>query len=104
MRTFLDTGLLIAAWRGEQPLRSVAWEILLDNSREFIASPFLRLELLPKAKNMGSAGEVEFLEGIFSLISEWVSVDDSLVERAIEMGITYRLRNMDSPMTKRIVR
>jgi predicted nucleic acid-binding protein len=76
--------------------RSAAWEILDDGKRYFIASPFLRLELLPKAKNRGTKDEVKFLEDAFSLVMEWVSVDDELVERAIELGIAHQLRNIDT--------
>lgn len=96
MRTFLDTGLPIAAWKGEEPARSIAWQILEDEQRHLIASPFLRLETLPKAKNKGSQEEVRFLEFVYSLVREWVPVDTSLVERAIELGILYQLRNIDT--------
>jgi predicted nucleic acid-binding protein len=88
--------VLICAWRGEEPYRSAARELLEDEDRHLIASPFLRLELLPKAKNKGSASEVEFLEEVFASITEWVSVDDALVERAIDLGIAYLIRNIDT--------
>jgi predicted nucleic acid-binding protein len=48
-RTFVDAGVLIAAARGgtEQSRRAMA--VLDDPEREFVASPFLRLEVLPQA-------------------------------------------------------
>jgi hypothetical protein len=47
-RTFLDAGVLIAAYRGERQLRENALRLLADGDRLFVASVFLELELLPK--------------------------------------------------------
>jgi hypothetical protein len=48
-RTFLDTGVLIAAARGQDVASIAALNILDDQSREFVSSPFVKLEVLPKA-------------------------------------------------------
>jgi predicted nucleic acid-binding protein len=49
-RTFVDAGVLIAAATGRQPaLYRRAIAILDDPVRDFVASDFLRLEVLPKA-------------------------------------------------------
>jgi hypothetical protein len=48
-RTFLDANILIAAHRGEAVQKEAALRILTNPDRFFIASPFLALELLPKA-------------------------------------------------------
>lgn len=47
--TFVDAGVLIAAARGGNVQAARAMEILDDPEREFAASPFLRLEVLPQA-------------------------------------------------------
>jgi predicted nucleic acid-binding protein len=47
--TFVDAGVLIAAARGGSEQAARAMEILDDPDREFAASPFLRLEVLPQA-------------------------------------------------------
>lgn len=93
--------MLISAWRGDEPSKSKAWQILADESRFLIASPLLRLETLPKARNHGSNEEVEFLEYAFSLISEWVTMDDLLVELAIELGTRHQLRTLTRFMPPR---
>ncbi|MFZ2472561.1 MAG: hypothetical protein WAW52_11540 [Methanothrix sp.] len=64
-RTFIDAGVLIAAARGEDSPSMCALEILDDQSREFVSSPFIELEVLPKAIYNGKIDEVEFLRGIF---------------------------------------
>ena len=47
--TFVDAGVLIAAARGGSEQAARAMEILDDPERQFAASPFLRLEVLPQA-------------------------------------------------------
>ena len=59
-RTFLDAGVLIDAARGRAPQSELALRVLDDPDREFIASPFLRLELLPKAVYHRNRSEVRF--------------------------------------------
>lgn len=48
-RTYVDAGVLIAAARGKDDVAVKAIQILDDPDREFVSSPFLRLEVLPKA-------------------------------------------------------
>lgn len=47
-RTFLDSSVLIAAFRGKAADRELALGILQDSNRTFVASPFLYLEVIPK--------------------------------------------------------
>jgi len=56
----------------------------------------LKLETLPKAINKGSTDEVAFLSYVFALVAEWVSIDNSFVERAIQFGIDHHVRNLDT--------
>ena len=48
IRTYLDTGVLIAAWRGTEEVANKAMAVLDDMKREFIFSEVLRLEIMPK--------------------------------------------------------
>ena len=50
MKTFIDAGVLITAWRGLAAERLRALTVLNDPSREFVSSPFVQLEVLPKAQ------------------------------------------------------
>ena len=65
MRTFLDSGVLLHAWRGET-LSGVAMEIMDDDTREFFTSQLVRLELLPKARFEKRPREVAFYEAHFA--------------------------------------
>ncbi|MCC6394794.1 MAG: PIN domain-containing protein [Bryobacterales bacterium] len=49
VRTFLDTGVLITAYKGRPDLRERALAVLEDPRRVFLSSPFVRHECCPKA-------------------------------------------------------
>ena len=68
-RTYLDTGVLIVAHRGEPNLRIRALTLLSDSSREFVASDYLKLEALPKAIFFNNRLEQEFYEQYFNATS-----------------------------------
>lgn len=48
-RTFLDSGVLITAARSKGSDQQIALSILRDSNRVFLATPFLALEVVPKA-------------------------------------------------------
>ena len=76
-KTFVDTGVLIAAARGKKDEAEQAMTILDDPDREFVASPFLKLEVLPKAVYGKREAEVEFYETFFDGVTCWAdSVED----------------------------
>lgn len=66
IRTFLDSGVLIAAFNGPSQLREVALQTLEDPDRVFLTSPFVRLEVLPKAFYNQQAAETRFYERFFA--------------------------------------
>jgi hypothetical protein len=63
---FLDAGILIAAVRGQEDEAARALAILEDSERSFIASDFLRLEVLPKALYDQRPAKVALYERFFS--------------------------------------
>lgn len=66
IRTFLDSGVLIAAFKGASQLREPALRVLEDPDRLFLSSPFVRLEVLPKAIHNKQTGETHFYESYFA--------------------------------------
>ena len=66
IRTFLDSGVLIAAFKGAPQLREMALQILEDPDRVFLTSPFVRLEMLPKAIFNKQVNETRFYEQFFA--------------------------------------
>jgi predicted nucleic acid-binding protein len=94
--TFVDAGVLIAAARGgtEQAVRAL--EILDDPEREFVASPFLRLEVLPQAIFNERRVEVAFYEAFFSAATRWASNLQEIVAVAASEASTYGVQAMDA--------
>ena len=65
IRTFLDTGVLIAAFRGADHERLQALSILRDVNRRFLTSVFLYLDVAPKAIFHRNRLEQRFYEPYF---------------------------------------
>lgn len=65
LRTFLDSGVLLHAWRGET-LFGAAMRIIDDETRSFFTSQMVRLELLPKTRFEKRPREAAFYEAHFA--------------------------------------
>jgi predicted nucleic acid-binding protein len=65
IQTFLDSGVLIAAARSVGPDRERALQLLEDPNRSFLTSPFVYLEVLPKAVFFKKRLEQLFYERYF---------------------------------------
>ena len=66
MKTFLDSGVLLTAWRGESsPQRQSALELMADEQRDFYTSDNVKLELLPKPAHEKRRIELEFYDEHF---------------------------------------
>ena len=66
IRTFLDSGVLITAFKGAPALRERALQVLEDPDREFLSSPYVRFEVLPKAIFNKQVSERHFYEQYFA--------------------------------------
>ncbi len=74
--TFVDAGVLIAPARGGTDQTAHAMSILSildDPEREFASSPFLRLEVLPRAVSNRHEPEVAFYEAFFEAVTSSAS-------------------------------
>jgi len=95
-KTFVDSGVLITAFRGVDEIAMQAIEILDDSEREFVSSEFVRLEILPKPIYEKRQTEVEFYEAFFAKVSFWAEPLDSLVEQAHRYANRYGLAAIDA--------
>lgn len=96
IRTFIDTGVLIAAARGQGISSDRALTVLKDGNREFASSPFLKLEVLPKALYNQQTDEAEFYETYFEAVTHWATDLESLVETAYQEVANAGLGAMDA--------
>jgi predicted nucleic acid-binding protein len=96
-RTFLDSGVLIAAARGTDEMALRALEVLDDPNRAFISSIFVKLEVLPKAVYNGFKEEARFYESFFDNDVEfWASFNDEMAEVAQQQARKFGLGALDA--------
>jgi len=94
--TFVDSGVLIAAYRGTRPESRPALQILADTERAFASSFFVRLETIPKPTFLGRVDELQFYEEFFQRVARWATVDDELAESALKIAAVAGLGGMDA--------
>jgi predicted nucleic acid-binding protein len=96
IRTFVDADVLIWAARGREPLSEAAMAVLADPNREFVASDFLRLEVIPKAAYNKQAAEEAFYQRFFDAVALWCDISPPLIALAQQMAIRYGLSAIDA--------
>ncbi len=96
-RTFVGAGVLIAAARGQGPIAERALALLEDPDREFVASRFLQLEVLPKAVYHRRQKEAGFYREFFSAtVKHWAEDANTLLQAALTIAPELGLAVMDA--------
>lgn len=94
--TFLDSGVLIAAARGAEPVARLAMTVLDDPDRTFASSALVRLEVLPKALRNHREGEARFYETFFQSVSAWATIGEPLAAETFMQARDSDLHAMDA--------
>jgi predicted nucleic acid-binding protein len=87
--------VLLAAWRGET-LALPALAIMSDDTREFVTSQLVRLELLPKPRFERRPMEVRFYESHFAETVASEPLSDELGRDAEALAARYGLSGADA--------
>ena len=95
-RTYLDTGVLIAAFAGTQRLSDAAFAVLNDPDREFVITDFLKLELLPKAIFNKKSNEADCYNAFFEHACDVVEITSELMIGALKLACLHDLSAIDS--------
>ena len=95
MRTFLDTGVLLSAWKRET-LSAAALTVMAADHREFYSSQMVRLELLPKPRFEKRSDEVRFYENFFSGTTASEPLSVGLGNEAEALAARYGLSAADA--------
>lgn len=95
-RTYLDTGVLRAAFNGEHKLFQAAFAVLDDPNREFVITDFLKLELLPKPTYFKETDEVNFYKDFFSIAVETLNTTPVKTAAALDLACEYGLSAIDA--------
>jgi predicted nucleic acid-binding protein len=93
---YIDSGILINAFRGIDLISLNALEILNDSTREYASSEFVRLETLPKAIYHKQVEEAEFYETFFQSIQIWANQFEEIIQTSNRIARTYGLAGMDA--------
>lgn len=96
IRTYVDSGILIEAYRGSSALAGPALAILSDINREFVTSEFVRLEVLPKPTFQRRLVEVAFFNAFFATVSQSAAINRGLVRLAMRRAEEFGLSAVDA--------
>lgn len=94
-RTYIDTCLLIAAFKGEGELGRRALSVLDDPERSLVVSDAVRLEAMPKARYHKQQEEVDFYEAVFSQ-AESIPWDDTALQQAFIIAESHGVAATDA--------
>lgn len=95
-KTYIDSGVLIAAFRGITTVAVKATEVLDDPQREYATSLFVKLEVLPKAIYNQQLAEVDFYETFFAGCSIWATELEKIIEFAQQLASDFGLWAIDA--------
>ena len=94
-RTYLDSGVLLAACKGTDKLSLQAMRALDEPERELLVSDAVWLEVMPKAVYERQRKEVAFYEAIFA-VAEKLPWNLTTLEHAANLAQQYGIAAMDA--------
>lgn len=95
-RTYIDSGVLIAAIRGIDPIAQKAMAVLDDPEREYVSSMFVKLEVLPKPIYHKQDIEQAFYETFFQGITMWAKDFDLIIAKAYQEACDVGINALDA--------
>jgi predicted nucleic acid-binding protein len=96
LKTFLDSGVLLTAWRGKEPESTAALSVLDDGQREFFTSQMVKLELVPKPTFHKQHNELDFHETHFKGVKAEEPFSSDLGKAAFELAKKHGLAAADA--------
>lgn len=95
MKTFLDSGVLLAGWR-RTLIGDAAMNVLADDTREFYTAQLVKLETLPKARHEKNRSEQDFYEIHFTQAVRCEPLSEELGKEAEYLAARYGLAGADA--------
>ena len=94
--TYVDSSVLITAIAGHNAARKMrALAVIGDPNREFAATRFLVLEVLPLPTRYQRQRELNFYQRFFSRVTIWLD-EAPLIQPAIHLACQHGLGGMDA--------
>lgn len=95
--TFVDSGILITAARGQDmTMKLRALTLLNDPRREFASSRFVWLEVMPKAIWAKNQPEQNLYEAFFNAVTHWPGNYDTVIALAEKEAAAAGLGSLDA--------
>jgi predicted nucleic acid-binding protein len=94
VKTFLDSGVLLTAWRGRDAEAALA--VMEDPRRQFYTSQLVKLELLPKPAFFKQEAEIEFYQTHFRAAKGEEPLSRELGQKAAELARQHGLAAVDA--------
>jgi hypothetical protein len=94
-RTFLDSGVLLTAWRGKECCDQ-ALAVMEDGSREFCTAQLVKLELLPKPAFFKQKLETEFYGTYFAQVKHEEPLSEALGNEALALASAHGIAAADA--------
>jgi len=95
-KTFLDSGVLLTAWKGKEELAALALGIMEDEGREFCTSQMVRLELIPKPAYFKQREELQFYCAFFETAKAEEGWSAELGDKAMSLATAHGLSAADA--------
>lgn len=93
-KTYIDSCVLLAAFKGDEPTSQRAMDIIGDTDRTFVVSHVLALECVSTARRGGYTDQVEFCED-FIRSGEHVALGDASTSWAVGVLAGNYIQPMD---------
>lgn len=93
MKTFLDSRVLLTAWKGAEADADAALAVMHDERRTFVTGQMVKLELLPKPAFFKRTEELEFYALHFDAATEEAPLD---ANAALELAQRHGLAAADA--------
>jgi predicted nucleic acid-binding protein len=94
--TYIDSGVLIFAARGNSETAALALPFLGDPSREYVTSDYVRLEVLPKATFHKQTVEVAFYNLFFATAARSIPTSEPLLKYALDEACKTGIHGLDA--------
>lgn len=96
MLTYLDSNVLVQAATGaNRQIQQRALAVITDPSRQFVATLFSRLEVIPLAIHFGRSKERLFYEAFFNRVQLWVD-PVNIYDEAYQLACRHALGAIDA--------
>jgi predicted nucleic acid-binding protein len=95
-RTYVDSGVLLAAFQGDHEAHAAAMDVLDDPDRDLLVSEFVRLETLPKPIYEKRAEETDFYRAVFESAAVNAAWSAEMTDQAMVLASRYGLSAVDA--------